>query len=115
MAEAHQLGGFEYTPWFIPVETRLGATCLNRAEPARTRAHVPQNHERGRAGAPALAHIRAPRALTHRMKLMLVDDVRDVFERLAIRELHAQPFWPLTFGVRHLWRLRLRQCGEIVA
>src|SRR5256886_7773911 len=52
-----------------------GASRLYRAEPARARAGVPQDHERGGPRAPALGHVRAMRFLA------------DGVERLRAHEL----------------------------
>ncbi len=100
MLDAHQPGSLGHAARLVPVEVGGGAASLDGAEAARARADVAQDHERGRAGSPALAHVRAARALADGVQVVGLDDLGDLPERLAVGELDAEPLGPLPWPVR---------------
>ena len=72
---------------------------LHRAEPAAPRAHVAQDHERGRAMVPALAHVGAGGALADRVQPQPLDQRLQFAIILAHRRGSAQPLRALRLGV----------------
>ncbi len=89
--EAHQPSSFGDAARFVPVEPLVGAARHHGTEATGAGADVAQDHEGRRTGRPTLAHVRAPGALAHRVELMVVDDVDEVFIGRAVGQLHAEP------------------------
>ncbi len=79
---------------------RARASGLHRAEAAGPRACVPQDHERGRAGAPALGHVRAVRLLADRVQRFRAHEPAQLLDLRSHREPHLEPVGPL-FVDRH--------------
>src|SRR4029078_7332710 len=65
-----------------------------RAEAAGAGTNISQNHERRRAMLPALAHVRATRALAHGIQPKRAHDSFQILVIGAIKEFDAQPFRP---------------------
>ena len=61
------------------------------AEPARPRADVAEDHDRQRAAVPALADVRAARALAHGVQLELLDHRAQLEERRLGRQRGPDP------------------------
>ena len=64
---------------------------LHRAESARPRAGVAEDHERRGAGAPALGHVRAMRFLADRVQLLAAHEAPQVLVRRSRREADLEP------------------------
>ena len=57
------------------IQPALGVPRIDGTKTTGTRADRTEHHDRGRAGIPALADIRAHRFLTNGAQAMLMDDV----------------------------------------
>src|SRR5690349_16683800 len=63
----------------------------HRAEPARARAHVAQDHEGGGASAPAVEDVGAACLFAHRVQAPLGDERLELLEVRALADLDADP------------------------
>src|SRR5579862_6285973 len=83
--------------WFEPIHFATRTTGFYVAEVAASRARVAEDHDRGRAGAPTLADIRAERFLAHGMQF-----ARAYFREqlLVILTVRKPDFEPLRFAAR---------------
>lgn len=79
---------------------RVRAAVPHVAERAATCALVAHDHERGRALTKAFADVRAARFLTHRMQIVLAQNLFDFVEaRIAGRRLDANPVRFFSFSI----------------
>src|SRR5438445_11951790 len=98
-AQAHLRHGFRHAKWLPFIRRAHRPPRWHGTESARPRANVPENHERGRALLPALAHVRAARALAHRVQVESPHQALQVLIALSTQKPDPQPVRP---------RLRLR-------
>ena len=75
----------------------------DRAEGAAARADLAEDHERGRAGAPALEDIRTARFLAHRVERQIVHQLRDRKLRQIAGHADLQPCRAMA-GAAVFWR-----------
>lgn len=101
MPDTHGLGGISHPIGFIPVQTFIGSSGLDGAEPARARAYVAQDHEGGRSRCPALTHVRASRTLAYCMQAIAFDGVDKLLVGLAVGELYPEPVGTLSADVHY--------------
>jgi hypothetical protein len=95
--------GFGDALGFEPVDFAARAARLDVAEVAAARARVAEDHDRGGAGAPALADVRAHRLLADRVQVEGFHVALEPLVVFAVRQPHFEPGW---LG---LTRLRLGQ------
>src|ERR1700677_3089560 len=94
VTQPHPLHSFGHSLRLVFLRWAERLSAWHRAESARSRADVAQNHECRRAMLPAFTHIRATSALAYRVQ---VECAHDPLEFLVIRPaevLHAQPGRP---------------------
>ena len=89
--EAHPRHGFGHPRRFRGVEL-VGPSMRDRAIGARPRAHVAEDHERGRAVVPALPDVGAAGVLAHGVQLQLLHDALQPDEVGRAGRAHLQPF-----------------------
>src|SRR5438128_1311981 len=92
MLHLHQVNGFSNSLWLIPVNS-LRTTSGYRTKTAAAGTYISQYHKGGRAGTPALSHIRTVTTFTNSMKLMRVYQVANIFIALSYGKLYPQPVW----------------------
>jgi hypothetical protein len=90
MPELHQLDRFGHATGLVKVG-RQGLACRDSTELAGPGANIPKYHQRGRAPAPAITHIRALPAGANGMEFMLVDDIPDIKVVLSPGQTDLQP------------------------
>ena len=96
-AQSHGRRGFGHAVRLVVIH-RQGRAFFHRAEAAAARAHIPQNHESGRAMVPALAHIGTSRAFANRVQAQAADEALQLAIVLARGRGGAQPLRPLAAG-----------------
>jgi hypothetical protein len=72
--QAHALDGARHAFGLVLIGRSDRLARRHRAEPARARADIAQDHEGGRAMLPALAHVRAARALADGVQIERAHD-----------------------------------------
>ncbi len=92
MFHFHQVNGFRHSLWFIPIQFFGFASCYS-AETTASCAGVAQYHECRSAFAPALTHIGTIAAFANGMKLMIINDLPDLFKILADGKFYPKPVW----------------------
>ncbi len=105
VAQSHPLDRLGHAPGLVFFRRPEWFAARHRAKSARTRADISQNHESCRAMFPALAHVRASRALAHRVQFERAHDPVELPEIFPAGKSHLQPRWP---------RLRARRRRGIV-
>jgi hypothetical protein len=90
MAQVHLGDGVADTHWLIQIE-RGRAAGGDVAEPAAAGADIAQDHQRGGASCPALAHVGALGALADRMELLVVHQIQQARVAGAGGHLHLEP------------------------
>src|SRR4029077_13855138 len=78
--------------WFAEVELG-GPAGRHCTEPAGSRAHIAQDHERGRSAVPAVEDVRAPRLFTYSVEPARADHLLQVFEIFTLTDAHSDPRW----------------------
>ena len=82
MPDPHAAHGIGNAERLLEVKT-FRAPGLYGAEAARSGADIPQDHECGGPGVPALAHVRTPRFFTDRMKVLVFHQTPELREILS--------------------------------
>src|SRR5579859_1545822 len=90
MLYAHEFDGLCHTPGLILIILG-GASGGDRAKRTTASAYISENHERGRAGTPTFAHVRAISAFTNGMQLILVDQFAYLGVLGTDGQFHPQP------------------------
>ena len=91
IAQAHLLDGFGNAQRLVFLGRANRLARRDGAETAGARADVSQNHERGSAMIPALAHVGAAGALTDGVQVERAHDALQVLIVRPAKEFHAQP------------------------
>ena len=95
--EIHELDGIGDPFRFFEIETHRTPRG-HRAEPAGPGADVTQDHEGGRALAPALRNVGAASFLAHRVEVLLAEEAPEPPPGGAGRDPHPEPVRPRTAG-----------------
>src|SRR5690349_22935639 len=92
MFHFHQVNGFCYPLWLVPIN-RVGTTGCHGAKSAATGAGISQNHKSGRTSTPAFAHVGTIAAFANSMKFMRIYQVANMLITFANGQFYTKPIW----------------------
>ena len=104
MLQVHRLDGLCHALGFTPIH-QLRLAVFDVAEHATARAHVAQHQEGGRAGAPALAQVRAHGFFADRVQFFRAHQRVQLFIRLARWRAHLDPLRAAQRAGIHFFRV----------
>src|SRR3954454_14860620 len=99
----HEVYRFRNSLWFIPVYRKRFAGS-NSTKPAAACANISKNHKSGGTCTPAFSHIWAITAFANCMKLMLVNQIADLFKIFTDGKFNTKPVRFLNTGFCYINR-----------